>query len=48
MKLLYFAWVRERIGVPEEIAETVVFLCSDGASFITGQPLAVDGGWTVQ
>jgi NAD(P)-dependent dehydrogenase (short-subunit alcohol dehydrogenase family) len=37
-----------RIGEPEEVAETVVFLCSDGASFITGQSLAVDGGWTVQ
>jgi NAD(P)-dependent dehydrogenase (short-subunit alcohol dehydrogenase family) len=37
-----------RIGKPEEIAETVVFLCSDGASFITGQALAVDGGWTVK
>ncbi|HSI75710.1 MAG TPA: SDR family oxidoreductase [Lunatimonas sp.] len=37
-----------RIGQPEEIAETVVFLCSDGASFITGQAIAVDGGWTVQ
>ena len=37
-----------RIGQPEEIAETVVFLCSEGASFITGQAIAVDGGWTVQ
>lgn len=37
-----------RIGQPEEIAEAVIFLCSDGASFITGQTLAIDGGWTVQ
>lgn len=37
-----------RIGQPEEIAETVIFLCSDAASFITGQALAVDGGWTAQ
>ncbi len=37
-----------RIGNPEEVAETVMFLCSDAASFITGQALAVDGGWTVQ
>jgi NAD(P)-dependent dehydrogenase (short-subunit alcohol dehydrogenase family) len=38
----------ERAGQPEEIAETVVFLCSNGASFITGQAVAVDGGWTTQ
>jgi NAD(P)-dependent dehydrogenase (short-subunit alcohol dehydrogenase family) len=37
-----------RIGKPEEIAETVIFLCSDAASFITGQAIAVDGGWTTQ
>src|SRR5215213_2672568 len=33
-----------RIGTPEEIADTVVWLCSAQASFITGQVLAVDGG----
>ncbi len=37
-----------RIGEPKEIAETVLFLCSDGASFITGQCLPIDGGYTVQ
>ncbi len=37
-----------RIGKPEEIAEAVVFLCSDKASFITGETLAIDGGWTAQ
>jgi NAD(P)-dependent dehydrogenase (short-subunit alcohol dehydrogenase family) len=35
-----------RIGEPEEIAEAVLWLCSDAASFVTGSPLAVDGGWT--
>ena len=34
-----------RIGKPEEIANVVLFLCSDGASFITGQCLSVDGGF---
>lgn len=33
-----------RIGEPEEVAEAVVWLCSDAASFTTGHALAVDGG----
>lgn len=36
--------VMNRLGEPEEIAEAVVFLSSDRASFITGQILSVDGG----
>ena len=35
-----------RIGVPEDIAATVAFLASEGAGFITGQHIAVDGGMT--
>lgn len=35
-----------RMGNPEEVAHTVLFLASDAASFITGQALAVDGGLT--
>ena len=35
-----------RIGNPEEIAAAVLWLCSPAASFVTGQALPVDGGWT--
>jgi NAD(P)-dependent dehydrogenase (short-subunit alcohol dehydrogenase family) len=34
----------DRIGTAEEIADAVLYLCSDGASFITGHTLSVDGG----
>ncbi len=37
-----------RLGQPEEVAEAVIWLCSDAASFITGHSMAVDGGWTAQ
>ncbi len=33
-----------RLGTPEEVANAVLFLCSDAASFITGQALHIDGG----
>ncbi len=36
-----------RIGEPEDVADVVVFLCSDAARFITGQNIVVDGGMTL-
>ena len=37
-----------RLGTPAEIAEAVVWLCSDAASFVTGHTLAADGGFVAQ
>jgi NAD(P)-dependent dehydrogenase (short-subunit alcohol dehydrogenase family) len=37
-----------RLGTPEEIADVVVWLCSERAGFVTGQALAVDGGFVAQ
>jgi NAD(P)-dependent dehydrogenase (short-subunit alcohol dehydrogenase family) len=37
----------DRIGVPDDIADVVVFLCSDLARFVTGQNVVVDGGMTL-
>ncbi len=34
-----------RVGTPEDVAGAAAFLCSEDASFIAGQILAVDGGW---
>jgi NAD(P)-dependent dehydrogenase (short-subunit alcohol dehydrogenase family) len=38
----------KRLGETDEIAKAILFLSSDLASFVTGQTLAVDGGWTAQ
>ena len=35
-----------RMGNPKDISQPVSFLLSDKSSYITGQNLAVDGGWT--
>lgn len=35
-----------RVGDPEEVASTVMFLCSDESSFVTGTDIRVDGGYT--
>ena len=37
-----------RLGRPEEIAEAVLWLCSPRASFVTGHPLFVDGGYVAR
>jgi NAD(P)-dependent dehydrogenase (short-subunit alcohol dehydrogenase family) len=37
-----------RLGTAEEVAETVMWLCSDAASFVTGHTMTVDGGYVVQ
>jgi NAD(P)-dependent dehydrogenase (short-subunit alcohol dehydrogenase family) len=37
-----------RWGKPEELGELVLFLCSEGASFITGSDIVIDGGWRAQ
>ncbi len=37
-----------RIGTPQEVVNAVLWLCSDAASFVTGQSLTVDGGYTAQ
>jgi NAD(P)-dependent dehydrogenase (short-subunit alcohol dehydrogenase family) len=37
-----------RMGTPEEIAAAAVWLCFDAASFVTGHPMAIDGGLVAQ
>jgi NAD(P)-dependent dehydrogenase (short-subunit alcohol dehydrogenase family) len=37
-----------RLGTPDEVAEVVIWLCSDAASFVTGHTMTVDGGYVAQ
>jgi NAD(P)-dependent dehydrogenase (short-subunit alcohol dehydrogenase family) len=36
------------MGKPSEVADAVVYLCSNRASFVTGLAMQVDGGWVAQ
>ena len=36
-----------RIGLPSDLNQAVVFFLSDASKFVTGQVLAVDGGWSI-
>jgi NAD(P)-dependent dehydrogenase (short-subunit alcohol dehydrogenase family) len=38
----------KRMGTPAEVAEVVIWLCSDAASFVTGHAMLVDGGYVAQ
>ncbi len=38
----------KRMGLPEDIANAVVYLASPGADYVTGQIIVVDGGWTLR
>src|SRR5260370_31742386 len=42
------AYPLRRVGKPEDVAPTVVFLASDAAAFITGHTVSVSGGYTVK
>lgn len=49
MEAAYTAGVpMKRLGRPEEIADSIIHLCSDASSLITGHAMVIDGGWVAQ
>lgn len=48
MQAITDAIPKKRFGKPEEIASTVLWLCDEGAAYITGQVIIPDGGFTIQ
>ena len=45
---IFAAEPMHRMGKPEEIAEAVLWLCSEASSFVTGLPMPIDGGYVAQ
>jgi 3-oxoacyl-[acyl-carrier protein] reductase len=45
-RVMYDATPIRRMGTPDDVAGCAVFLASGEASFVTGQTIAVDGGWS--
>jgi NAD(P)-dependent dehydrogenase (short-subunit alcohol dehydrogenase family) len=48
MKAMEQSIPMQRAGRPEEIADAVLWLCSDAASYVTGQSISVDGGYIMR
>ena len=47
-KIIKTAQPIPRVGLPEEVANTVLFLCSEKAKFSTGSLVSIDGGYVAQ
>jgi NAD(P)-dependent dehydrogenase (short-subunit alcohol dehydrogenase family) len=48
MKAMEKSVPMQRAGRPEEIASAVLWLCSEAASYVTGQSISVDGGYIMR